>query len=214
MKKKVKKILLLVFIISIVYLTIDALFLNKYREPDITKLKDRNAYLVPIKLLFVDENKTKPDIKLDEVFENDYMDSILYMSTNYLPAVEDGDYYSINLNEHINDNVLNKIVDSVSAKNNNNGEVLTDSIYDEKNKKLSFPKSYFSDEVTMPVQTEYVVRMSEPELKNINIDLSINDGNKKEKNITGDARVSEISFSISNNKKLNSIIKSDVKNIC
>ena len=206
MKKNSKKIFIIFALILIVLIGSYFSFFNK-NETHKKVSSNNTEYFFPIKLLFVDKSKTSENVKLDDVFTVNDTDKILYADSIYAPIEKENNEYIIYLKKYLNNNLFDTFTDIVFAKYNNRGEVLNDIIYNEKDKTIKIPSSYFNNDNKMPVQCEFVSRMSTSDLKNINVSLTIN---KKKKNIKLNEYGPTVNLSLKSYSKYRKLTKEDI----
>ena len=193
MKNSKNKLKFILPIVAILIVGIYFAFFNNNYKTDRTD--NKTGFYLPLKILFVDKNKTEDNVNLDYFFNGDNFDKILFADSIYVPIEKDNNNYVVNLEKYVNKTLFDSFIDVVFAKYNNRGEVLSDITYDDKNRVINIPDTYFSDEENKtPLQVEFVSRITDVELKNINVDLTINKFVKKTEHLNLNGYDSRISF--------------------
>lgn len=177
MKNKTLKIVLSVLLIFTVIIVGFKIF-NSVRANNIkneTKNnKDEIAKYIRIKFNIMKKNKDEYDVY--NMFP-DHFDDFINYTDDYFYVKKDGNYYTFNAKENINTKVYSSITSYVFAKNNYNGEVINDCTFDSKTGVIRIPAEYFKEynkeqKASVPVQIQFLSRLTEKELNNLPISLT------------------------------------------
>ena len=198
-----KKILI---ILSIVVLAVLYFTLGTSNEKISLKQPDR---ILPVKILVMDKNKTDESITLAKANDGD-IDQILYFTMGEAYLYKNGDTYEADLN-NFNDIIFENITDYAFAKNNDLGQTISDAKFIKKAKKVIIPASYFEDKNNAsPIQFEIQNRLTEKQLKNTKVKVTVSSFGKKTKTVVLDNFDMQTDISIAGYNSGSSISKSDI----
>ena len=212
MKSKKKYLLLSIIVLLIALFGIYFGLIKDNNNDKQTRKEIADFKFLLVKVLVIDKNTTPDNINLDSIFKGDkYLRSILYNSTQNILLTKENDNYVVDLDDNVNSKVLKNVIDHQFALNDNNGNVIKDCTYDEKTNKIIIPKTYFKNEKTLePVQMELVSRLTEKELRNLPVKVSIKNVFDTNKTITLMGDRDSTNISLFKYKKASNIKKSDL----
>lgn len=211
--KKSKTIIISIIIITSILL-FGKIYTNINTNTNISNKKlsteELNEYKF-IRIKYLVMKKTNDNYSLYDALP-DHFDDYLSFATEYMLLEKGNNYYTVNLKSQANKKVLDSITDYVFAMNNNDAQMLEDCIFDKENLEIKIPSNYFEQNYkniikkNSPVQVEFLARMSEENIKNLDIKV-------KNKNITSKTKKIErngkkYSFSITGLKNHS---KNDIK---
>lgn len=195
-------------IIILIVLFFLSIFYNEYENKKMEVSYKENIESMPITYMVMDEKTTPNNVTIEEI-NNKYNDSMLFfMPGILLELYEDGEYYTGKLSDlDINKN----IIDYAFTKNNLNGEIIDDCIFDKTKNIIKIPKKYYKKGLKKaPVQMEIVSKNNKKNIQNHDIDIEINGRIKKHKKITISGYDTSTIISILKYKSGKSILKEDI----
>lgn len=203
-KSKVLKIILIAVLVVVLLLILQHVIITLTKKK--ITLEKTDATMV-VKYTVVDENESKGINNIDDIFDKS-ITSIIYNSYGFETLKKVGDNYEgtiSNANEILKDH----IVDYIFAKRNTFGEVISDTKYDAKTKKLTIPKKYFEDE-NESIQMQVLVKSTSDKIINTKVKTEIKNGTTKEKVQTLNGFDTETTLSIDDYDSNKKIDKSDI----
>ena len=175
-KKIVTFAIVILTIITIVFLSFNKFNIQntntktetkKYSKEELSKYK-----FVRIKYLIT--KKTKNNYSLKETFPK-YFDDYLAFTSEYMLLEKKGDYYVASIKNQANKKVIDSITSYEFALNNHAAQMVNDAIFDKEKLEIKIPAKYYNQKYerierqNSPVQVEFLSRMSEKDIQNLNV---------------------------------------------
>lgn len=198
--KKIWTISIILMVIFIGVFTFNINMKDKERTPK------KTLFAIPVSYSIIDSS-TPNDASISNYMEK-YSDKFInFISSVAIEVEENGEYFTGKLsNIKINQN----IADYVFSFNNIRGEVIDDCKFDEKTKTISIPKKYYEGtikEKKSPIQMQILSKVNKNDIKNTNINVKINN---KEKKVSNDGNDTATIFSIAKYGDGKNISKDDL----
>lgn len=206
MKKKVKVILISIFLLIASVITINILDSKKEYFVKKTELK----YTLPITYVIADSNTAPKNITTSELHRK-YSDSYIMPVQSYESVEKDKNgNYTAKIN-NANEILIDSLTSYGFGLNDNNGNVINDVKYDKKTRIITIPAHYYEDNPEKsPIRMEILSLMTMEELKNVKTDVTVNKVFDYDKTSITTALDVQTSISIGNYKELKNLRKENI----
>ncbi len=199
-----KKIITLVSILIALTLIVGGfrIYNSSVGKKNSEKAKNR-LELLRVKILVTEKNEYDYDIS---GFNPEHIEDYLTFSDTFFELDKKGNYYTFDLKQNINKEIVDGFTDYAFAMNNYNGEVIDDCIYDKKSGILKIPEHYYKSidnkyKVKTPVAVQFLSRKSLKDINNLSISLKEKNIFSKEKKFNRTGTDEKVSFTISKKYK-------------